>query len=104
MTTPVTEAAITAAANRLMADKYASRYLGSRGYAATIAQIALTAALPELERAIRAQVLAEVEAALRDNGRWLDWAGRNVISLTASVHGSVTAAYLRATTPKENHG
>lgn len=73
----------------------------------------LAAALPHLHaqwmaerprwREHRAQVLAEVDAALRDQGRYLEWYGRN-LHLPATLGSLGDAAdYLRDTlTPEED--
>lgn len=63
MTSPdeVSEQAVHAAVARLMADKYARRYIGSTGYAATIAQMVIDEAAPH----IRAQADAD-QAIARD--------------------------------------
>jgi len=65
--------AVEAATSAIMCDKYAGPAAGSRGYAQTLAQIVLAAALPH----IRARVLAEVDAALRDDSRWWAWRDAN---------------------------
>lgn len=72
---------------------------GEDGWPVADVPAALAAALPYL----RAQFLAEVDAALRDQGRYLEWYGRN-LHLPATLGSLGDAAdYLRDTlTPEED--
>lgn len=94
MTLPApSDAAIQAAANAA----YGTWDVWANGPAWSEVETAMRAGLAAALPLLRAQWAAEVDAALRDNGRWLDWAGRNVMSLTASVHGGAAADYLADT-------
>lgn len=107
VTTPVTEAAITAAADAIRAegdapyDEYASAEELDRiqtPHYREAAVAALTAALPELHAAW----LAQAEAALRDRERWLAWFPTRPRRGDPGLN-DIAADYLRDTFGEDDH-